>query len=331
MSEPHPRHPYTRLFAEFVLTIAAFFVVGAILSFEHLALGITEFYAEVTRIIILAVGTSVVLALVQRPMKVRLAARGGPHFASAFAFFATLVVLAVAFLALLAALAIPATSFLVAVGGISIVVGFAISTIATNVISGAFMLTSFPIKVGQRIVITVNNQPGTIAGISTLFTTVVTDAGAKMVIPNAAIIQGYAFLLDTGPVGDAPNLLARPGDRVISTLYPYPATVEEVTGLFTKVATDSGQVLSIPNQAILSGSTALVKIQQAQAPIPSLAVGDKVRLSAGNFEGTVTEVGPYYFKVSGADEETVVPLNSVSSGGVTVFKRKAAAGGAPTA
>lgn len=330
MSEPGPRsparHPYARTAAELAVTIAAFFALGAFLSFEHVALGITEFYAEVTRLVLLALGTTMVLTLVQRPMKSRLAARGGPHFANAFAFFATLVVLVVAFLALLGVLSIPATSFLVAVGGISIVIGFGISTITTNVISGAFMLTSFPIKIGQRIVITVNNQPGTITGISALFMTVTTDAGAKMVIPNAAIIEGFAFLLDTGEGGGATSLLARPGERVVPTIYPYPATVTEVTGLFTKVVTDSGQALTIPNQAILNGGTALVRLQSEQPEQPSpVAVGDQVRLSVGGFEGTVTEVGPYYFKVTGAEEEATVPMISIANGGVTVFKRKAGA------
>lgn len=318
------RHPYARTAAELAVTTAAFFALGAFLSFEHVALGITAFYAEVTRLVLLALGTTMVMALVQRPMKSRLAARGGLHFANAFAFFATLVVLIVAFLALLAVLSIPATSFLVAVGGITIVIGFAVSTITTNIISGAFMLTSFPIKIGQRIVITVNNQPGTITGISALFMTVTTDAGAKMIIPNAAIIEGFAFLLDTGQGGDVTSLLARPGERVVSTLYPYPATVKEVTGLFTKVVTDAGQEMIIPNQAILNGGTALIRLDPDQPPQPlPVAVGDRVRLSVGGFEGTVTEVGPYYFKVGGAAEEATVPINSLANGGVTVFKKKA--------
>jgi hypothetical protein len=322
---------YGRVVLQFIVTIVVLSVIGGFLSFEHASLGFTEFYAGVARLILLVVGVVTILALVQGPLRSRMQAREGPHFASAFSFFATLITLILAFLSLLAALSIPATSFFVAVGGIGIVVGFAVSTVTTNIISGAFMLTSFPIKIGQRIIITVNNQPGTITSISTLFMTVTTDAGARLIIPNAAIFQGMAFMLDVGRGGqgttDSETLLGRPGDRVISTLYPYPATVKEVTRLTTKIVTDGGQVLTIPNQAILNGNSALIKIQAPDSVAPTLpiSVGDEVRLSAGGFAGKVTEVGPYYFRVSNDEEEVLVPITSLTSGGISVFKRKSTA------
>lgn len=321
---------YRRILLQFTLTIVIILVIGGLLSFEHVSLGMTDFYAEIARLVLLAVGVLVVFALIQGPLKHTMQARGGPHFANAFSFFATLITLIIAFLALLAVLSIPASSFLVAVGGIGIVIGFAVSTITTNIISGAFMLTSFPVKIGQRIIITVNNQPGTITGVSTLFMTVTTDAGAKLIIPNAAIFQGMAFLLDVGSsskgTADAEALLAKAGDRVISTLYPYPATVMEVTKMTTKIVTDGGQVLTLPNQAILNGNSGLVKIQQPEIGVSKLpiSVGDEVRLSAGNFTGKVTEVGPYYFRVGSSEEEVLIPIASLVGGGITVFKRKTA-------
>jgi hypothetical protein len=321
---------YGRILLQFIATIVVLSVIGGFLSFDHASLGITEFYAGVARLILLVVGVVTILALVQGPLRNRMQMREGAHFASAFSFFATLITLILAFLALLATLSIPTSSFLVAVGGIGIVIGFAISTVTTNIISGAFMLTSFPIKIGQRIIITVNNQPGTITSISTLFMTVTTDAGARLIIPNAAIFQGMAFMLDVSQAGrettDSETLLGRPGDRVITTLYPYPATVKEVTRLTTKIVTDGGQMLTIPNQAILNGSSALVKIQTPEGGISTLpvAVGDEVRLSAGDFAGKVTEVGPYYFRVSNDEEEVLVPIASLASGGITVFKKRGA-------
>lgn len=322
---------YWRVFAELIVTIVALSVVGGFLSYEHVALGITDVYARLAALLILVLGTSLVLAVIHRPMKHAIEVRRGAHFASSFSFFATLIVGIVGFLLFLGVLSIPASSFLVAVGGIGIVVGFAVSTITNNVISGAFMLTSFPIKIGQRVIITVNNQPGTITGVSTLFMTVTTDAGAKLVIPNSAIFNGGAFLLDIG--NDATSyktetgreLLARVGDRVVSSVYPYPATVTEVTSMVTKIVTDGGAVLDIPNQAILNGSSALIRIlkpEEALSRLP-IAVGDEVRLSSGDFRGKVTQVGPYYFKVSGTEEDVVLPILSLTTGGVTVFKKKA--------
>jgi len=328
-SRPAAHRGYGRILLQFVITIIVLSVVGGVLSFEHASLGITDFYTEVAKLILLALGILLILALIQGPLRQTMQVRGGTHFASAVTFFATLITFVIAFLALLAVLSISASEFLVAVGGVGIVVGFAVSTITTNVISGAFMLTSFPIKIGQRIIITVNNQPGTVTGVSTLFMTVTTDAGAKLIIPNAAIFQGMAFLLDVGSAGNSAGagsdtLLAEIGDRVISTLYPYPATVTEVTKMTTKLTTDAGQVLTIPNQAILNGVSGLIKIRQPEGNVSKLpiAVGDEVRLSAGGFEGKVTEVGPYYFRVSGTSEEVLVPIVSLTGGGITVFKKK---------
>jgi small-conductance mechanosensitive channel len=333
---------YWHVIVEFVVALIVLSTIGAILSVDRVALGFTVFYALIARLILLALGAFTVLTLIHVPLRREAENHGGAHLASIVSFFGTLIVLVVGFLTFLTLLKIPPSTLLVAVGGIGIVVGFAVSTITTNVISGAFMLTSYPIKIGQRIIITVNNQPGTITSVSTLFMTVTTDAGARLVIPNSAIFQGMAFMLDIGSnAGDEIEdrhalLLAKPGDKVISTVYPYPGTVTEATPLVTRVTTDSGQVLTIPNQAILNGSSALVKIQQQQhrtaggeqqgatAPPSNLpiAVGDEVRLSAGDFRGKVTEIGTYYFRVSGIEEDVVIPTSSITNGGVIIFKKK---------
>jgi len=326
---------YTRILAEFVIALIALSIVGATLSIFPAALGITKFYELVSKLILLGLGMLTMFTLIQVPLKHRMEARGGAHFSSMVSFFGTLIVLIAGFLTFLGILSISFSTLLVAVGGISIVVGFAISTITTNVISGAFMLTSYPIKVGQRIIITVNNQPGTITSVGALFLTVTTDAGAKLIIPNSALFQGMAFLLDVETAPDSQSktnqLLAKVGDRVISTLYPYPATVIEVNSMITKIMTDAGLVLPIANQSILNGSSGLIRMQKEDQTTSSflssrnlfpVSVGDEVRLSAGNFVGKVIQVGPYYFRVSGEEEEVMLPTASLASGGVFVFKKK---------
>lgn len=321
---------YTRIVVEFVVTLIVISVVGAILLAYHHSLGITDYYEKISNLILLGLGVLMMLTLIRVPLKRRLEIRGGPHFATTVSYFASLIVAIVGFLTLLSILQISFSALLVAVGGISIVVGFAISTITTNIISGAFMLTSYPIKVGQRIIITVNNQPGTITSVGALFMTVTTDAGAKLIIPNSAVFQGMAFLLDidTNPnsinLDQNPPLLAKPGDRVISSVYPYPATVTEVTRMVTKLITDTGQVLTIPNQALLNGNSTLVRIQQQSISSSNLpiALGDEVRLSGGTFTGKVTEIGPYYFRVSGSEEDVLLPTVSLTNGGIIVFKKK---------
>jgi small-conductance mechanosensitive channel len=317
---------YGRIVIEFLVTLIVLSVIGAILPSY-----ISGYYEEFSNIILLGLGVAIMITLIRIPLKRRLEIRGGPHFAITVSYFASLIVAVAGFLALLSVLHISFSALLLAVGGISIVVGFAVSTITTNIISGAFMLTSYPIKVGQRIIITVNNQPGTITAVGALFMTVTTDAGAKLVIPNSAVFQGMAFLLDidtnhnhgSAHVDESPQLLAKPGDRVISSIYAYPATVTEVTKIVTKLITDTGQLLVIPNQAILNGNTTLVRIQQQDISGMNLpiALGDDVRLSSG-FTGKITEIGPYYFRVSGSDEDVLLPTVSLTNGGVIVFKKK---------
>lgn len=333
---PGSKKGYRHIVIEFIVALVILSAVGTVLTLDHAALGITDFYELISKLILLGLGVLTLLTLIRVPLKHRMEERREAHFASTVSYFATLIVFIAAFLALLSILSISFSSLLIAVGGISIVVGFAVSTITTNVISGAFMLTSYPIKVGQRIVITVNNQPGTITSVGTLFLTVTTDAGAKLIIPNSALFQGMAFLLDIDSElrdrngeGQLPQLLAKPGDRVISSLYPYPGTVVAVTSLVTRVVTDTGQVLTIPNQSILNGGSALVCLEQKERLAdPTLrnlpiAIGDEVRLGGGTFSGKVTEIGPYYFKVSGSEEDVLIPTMSLTTGGILVFKKKA--------
>lgn len=329
--EPSESRGYTRIVIEFIVTLIVLSVIGGILSAFHHNLGITDYYEKISDLILLGLGVAMILTLIRLPFKRRLEIRGGPHFATTVSYFASLIVAVVGFLILLSILSISFSALIVAVGGISIVAGFAVSTVTTNIISGAFMLTSYPIKVGQRIIITVNNQPGTITTVGALFMTVTTDSGAKLIIPNSAVFQGMAFLLDIDPSHSSvnvdekgPQLLAKPGDRVISSIYPYPATVTEVTKIVTKLITDTGQLLVIPNQAILNGNTTLVRIQQQDISGSNLpiALGDDVRLSSG-FTGKITEIGPYYFRVSGTEEDVLIPTVSLMNGGVIVFKKKA--------
>ena len=323
---------YGRIVLEFIIAIIIFSIfVGTISAYQH-NLGMTDYYEKIFNLTLLGIGVGVILALIRFPLKRRLEIRGGPHFATTVTYFASLIVAIVGFLTLLSILSISPLVFLTAIGGITIVLGFAVSTIITNIFAGAFMLISYPIKVGQRIIITVNNQPGTITTVGALFMTVTTDAGAKLIIPNSAVFQGAAFLLDIDPnhssvkIDEGPQLLSKPGDRVISTIYPYPATVTEVTKIVTKLITDTGQLLVIPNQAILNGNTTLVRIQQQDISGSNLpiALGDDVRLSSG-FTGKITEIGPYYFRVSGSEEDVLLPTVSLTNGGVIVFKKKAKA------
>lgn len=325
----YPKRGYTKIAIEFLIALIVLGLIGGLLSIEHSTLGITSFYEFISKLILLGLGVALMLALVRVPLKNQMEARSGKHFASMVTFFATIIVAIGAFIALLSILSISFTSLIVAVGGISIVIGFAISTITSNVISGAFMLTVYPIKVGQRIIITVNNQPGTITDVGALFLTVTTDAGAELIIPNSAIMQGYAYLLDVNKPRQtdgksSTQLLAQKGDRVISTLYPYPATVIEATSVVTKILTDAGQILTIPNQSILNGSSGLVKIQNSvkgEITFP-ITVGDEVRLGGSNFVGHVTEIGPDYFTLSGNEEEVVLPTPSISTGGIVLFKKR---------
>ena len=78
-------------------------------------------------------------------------------------------------------------SVLVAIGGLSIGIGFGLQNIASNFVSGIIMVFERPVKIGDRI--TVAGTFGAVKAINLRSTVVVTPEDMDMIIPNSKFIS----------------------------------------------------------------------------------------------------------------------------------------------
>lgn len=81
-------------------------------------------------------------------------------------------------------------------GGVTaVIIGIALSTIVGNILSGGLVLTTFPAKIGDSILIVNDNLRGKIDEVNLLYTKILTDQGSEYFVPNNAVIQGNIRLI----------------------------------------------------------------------------------------------------------------------------------------
>ena len=118
-----------------------------------------------------------------------------PHVSSTISFFAIIVISLLAIIALMYQLDIDPQAILVGGGVAAVIIGIALSTIVGNILSGGLVLTAFPAKIGDQIVIVNDNVQGKIEDVNLLYTKVKTDQGSEYFVPNNAIVQGLVRLV----------------------------------------------------------------------------------------------------------------------------------------
>ena len=111
-----------------------------------------------------------------------------PHFRAILNFLIIIIVALFVFLAVLNTLQVPPTTLLIGGGILSVVIGIGVSTLFGNIMTGALMLTMFPFRVGDTVI--VGNVPGKILEINTFYTRVLNDSGSETILPNTAVIGG---------------------------------------------------------------------------------------------------------------------------------------------
>ncbi|MDV3277887.1 MAG: mechanosensitive ion channel family protein [Nitrososphaerales archaeon] len=162
--------------------------------------------------------------------------------------------------AVLNTLEVPPNTLLVGGGFLSIVIGLIVSTLFGNIIAGAVLLTTYPFKVGDNVI--VNNVTGRILEITSFYTRILNTSGSETVIPNAAIIQGTAVVskLSADDSSLSTRLHYSVGDKIYTNYIGGEGTVVEITPLHTKVHLDSGRVARIPNNSIFSGAVQIATV-----------------------------------------------------------------------
>ena len=197
-----------------------------------------------------------------------------PHFRAIFNFLIIIIVALFVFLAVLNTLQVPPTTLLIGGGILSVVIGIGVSTLFGNIITGALMLTTFPFRVGDSVI--VGNVPGRILEITTFYTKVLNDSGSQTILPNAAVIQGSVPVTRLSSEGSTPTgpLGYSVGDRISTNYIGGEGTVTELTPFHMKVLLDSGKDATIPNNSIFSGAIHIARVGgQARAFTLALRVG----------------------------------------------------------
>jgi small-conductance mechanosensitive channel len=148
---------------------------------------------------------------------------------------------------------VPANSLLLGGSFGAIIVGLAISTLFGNVFSGALMVFAKPVAVGDEVL--VNNIPGRIEEISTLFTRIGNESGTETIIPNSALISGSVTLTKV-PSGSAVSsrLPFKVGDRVYTSYIGGEGVVKSAEATYTTVVLDDSREIKIPNNGVMTGT-----------------------------------------------------------------------------
>lgn len=138
-----------------------------------------------------------------------------PHTRTTLKFLISIVWYGIMGIAVAAAFGIDVSSVILGSAFISIVLGLAAQTVLSNIIAGIAILVSEPIKVGDRITLAtwqfgnvfptyppkffsqdmlINGYTGTVKTIKFMYTTMMDDEGAVVVVPNSIVIQSMVRL-----------------------------------------------------------------------------------------------------------------------------------------
>ncbi|MDP7976859.1 MAG: mechanosensitive ion channel, partial [TACK group archaeon] len=144
---------------------------------------------ERTNIHVLIIGiVTIVLLYVLKDFSKATSKYFGPHISGLLNFLLEIAIVTAGALAIMSTLHVSLTTIMVSGGIAAIIIGLAISTLASNLISGMFIYAAFPIRVGDSVF--VNNIPGKVNKITAIYTSVMTEGGTELVIPNSAVVQG---------------------------------------------------------------------------------------------------------------------------------------------
>jgi small-conductance mechanosensitive channel len=247
----------------FILSLSSL-IVGILIImffFDELVAKPANFDTIVRQSIDLAmiVASSAIALFLIRRFKASLSKRTDPHAATAFSFFMGIITAIVAFLAVLHILQVSAEALLIGGGLVTIILGLILSTLLGNMFAGVLMLMSNPFRVGDNVL--VNNIPGRVEEITSMFTRIRNDSGGETIVPNSALIQGVVVITKAPQTASTlPRLPYSLGDRIYTAYVGGEGVVTEVTPFHTKVLLDSEREITIPNNSVLTGTIQVARI-----------------------------------------------------------------------
>jgi small-conductance mechanosensitive channel len=216
---------------------------------------------------ILIIGLSLTVIRTVRRMVKKASNTIGLQLSAVISFSIIIFVLVVATLAAMVVWEINIEAVLIGGGVAAIIIGFAISTLAGNVISGGLMLTTFPAKIGDSIFVVNDNIHGTVAAITFMYTTVISDVGTEYIVPNTAIVQGTIRIVKEARIAENLPFANREHIEIVDGNEKYGGTVSKITPKFTFLSSDSeGKEIILPNASILSGKYVITKDKDQSIP-----------------------------------------------------------------
>jgi len=236
--------------------------------------------------IVITAGSLIVL-LIRRFRNV-MVKRIGPQLATIFELLMMLIATVITLFTVLDIFQVSAMALLLGGGIITLVIGLIVSNLVGNTFAGTMILISNAFKVGDNVL--VNNIPGRIEEITTMFTRIRNDMGGMIVIPNTALISGSIIVTkmphdDSAPGSRLPYTL---GDRVYTTYLNENGTVKEITPLQTRILLDSGRTITFLNASVMTGMVAVARIDQTPTVSESKTRRNKPE-RAGASPGTPNE------------------------------------------
>jgi len=224
----------------------------AILSFHAqvgaLDLSVADVFAFAITLWAAVVLARLVSFLLELGLEKRGLARGVPTAISRTASYAIIALGTV--LAFLAS-GMDVTKFAVVLGTLGVGIGFGLQNVVNNFVSGLILLYERPVQLGD--IIEVGKVNGTVKRIGIRSSTVETDQGAEVVVPNADLISGQVTNW---------TLSHQQRRMDIDVTVPSDSAPERVRDLLVQVASKNPAVLAKPEPvALLTGITGGLQFQ----------------------------------------------------------------------
>ncbi|MDE1724320.1 MAG: mechanosensitive ion channel [Thaumarchaeota archaeon] len=180
------------------------------------------------------------------------------QFSAGISFFVIILISLISGISLLYQWNVAPEEILVGGGVTAIIIGIGISTIVGNIISGGLMLTTFPAKIGDEIMIVNDNVRGKVEEVNVLYTKIITDHNTEYIVPNNAIIQGNVRIMKEIPIKE--QLPFTEGDELElkSSTDTYSGLVVKIGPKFTTILCENKEI-TVANSAIFDGQFTIVK------------------------------------------------------------------------
>jgi len=258
------RHEFTNLTIKAIIVAIIVWISLSIFEvFVAPVMGFQHIHVQVTKTIVTIILVLAIITAIRRILK-RFSNKMPAQFSASISFFSIIVIALMASISLLYEWNIEPQEILVGGGVAAIIVGIGVSTIVGNIFSGGLMLTTFPSKIGDSIMIVNDNIRGKVEEINMLYTKIITDHDTEYIVPNNAIIQGNVRIIKEIPLNE--RLPYKKGEKIElkNSSDKYTGIIIKITPEFTTIL-DENKEVTITNNSIFDGKFVITKDSTKQS------------------------------------------------------------------